>query len=327
MIEFALPWMFALLPMPWIVWRFLPPLRERLVALRFPFFRQITAAAGFEAQPGSLVPGRHPAELWLGVIVWVLLLTALARPEQVGKPIELEKAARDVILAIDISGSMDEVDFATPDGKPVQRLAGVKRVVGDFVAAREGDRIGLIVFGAKAFVQSPFTEDLATVRDLLDQTVVGMAGPNTVIGDAIGLAIRTFEASDIDQRLLILLSDGADTGSRMSPLNAAGIAADNGVEIHTIAVGTPQGNAEQRVDVATLEAVAERAGGNFFLAGDLDGLAATYARIDELAARKIETLSWPPRRALAYLPLGGAVVVMLIGFGALLLNPARVQHR
>ena len=215
-----------------------------------------------------------------------------------------------MVLAIDISGSMDVRDFRDADDKPVQRLDAVKRIVGDFVEARDGDRVALIVFGTQAFVQAPFTEDLQTLRQLLDQIEVGMAGPHTALGDAIGLAIRTFEASKIEQRLLIVLSDGADTGSRMSPVNAAEIAATEGVEIYTVGVGDPDGSGENRVDTAALQEIARRAKGEFFFADDLEGLERTYARIDELAPRKVETLSFRPRESLGHWPLA---LAMLLG--------------
>lgn len=313
MIELAWPWALVLLPAPLLVWRLVPPHRERLPGLRVPFFHRIARAAGEEARAGAIVRRKRIPETIAVWLVWIALVLAIARPERVGEPIEITKAARDVVLAIDISGSMDETDFETPDGSRIQRLEGVKRVVGRFIEARDGDRVALIVFGEKAFVQSPFTEDLETLVALLEETEVGMAGPHTVIGDAIGLAIRTFEASEIEQRLLILLSDGADTGSRMSPINAASIAADNGVEIHTVAVGDPDGQAEQAVDLTALEAIAERAGGRAFFAGDEVALQGVYERIDAMTPRKIETLSFRPREPLAVVPLAVAGVLGLVG--------------
>lgn len=312
MIELALPWALLLLPLPLLVCYFMPPHREQVPALRFPFFRKVAQAAGAEPGEGSVILIRKRIQTLAAVLMWVLVVVALARPERVGEPIEIEKAARDVVLAIDISGSMDERDFIGRDGERVQRLEAVKRVVGDFVEARDGDRVALIIFGAKAFVQSPFTEDLRTMRELLDQTEVGMAGPHTVIGDAIGLSIRTFEASEIEQRLLILLSDGADTGSRMSPVNAAEIAAQNGVDIFTVAVGDPEGSGEQRVDVATLEDIATRANGEFFFANQEEGLASVYARIDEMTPRAVEVLSFRPREPLDHLLLA---LALFIGVG------------
>ena len=311
MIELAFPWALLLLPAPWLVWRFMPPRRERLPALRVPFFRRITEAIGAEPQAGSVVLGRRWLQMVTAILVWLLVVLALARPERVGEPIEIEKAARDVILAIDISGSMDDRDFVGADGQRLQRLEAVKRVVGQFVEARDGDRIALIVFGTKAFVQAPFTEDLQTITQLLQQTEVGMAGPNTVIGDAIGLAIRTFETSEIEQRLLILLSDGADTGSRMGPVNAAEIAAQNGVSIVTIGVGDPTGSGEERVDLDGLRDIAGRARGQFFFADDEAGLASVYAEIDAMTPRAVEVLSHRPRESLGHLALAAAALLAL----------------
>lgn len=312
MIEFAFPFVFLLLPAPWIVYKLVPPYRQTLPALRFPFFRAMVAATGAEARIGSMVVSRRNIQILTAILVWGLLVIALARPERIGEPIETDKAARDLILAIDISGSMDERDFRTETDEPLQRLAAVREIVGDFIEAREGDRVALIVFGSRAFIQAPFTEDLQAVRALLDQTDVGMAGPHTAIGDAIGLAIRTFEASEIQRRLLILLSDGADTNSRMSPVNAAQIAAQNGVEIHTIAVGDPGGSGENRVDTEALATIAERAGGQSFFANDTAGLSSIYERIDELAPRVVETLSFRPRQPLAHLALSAAAILILL---------------
>ncbi|MEM9632569.1 MAG: VWA domain-containing protein [Pseudomonadota bacterium] len=240
----------------------------------------------------------------------------MAQPERIGDPIVRENAARDIMLAIDISGSMDQIDFASSDGSRIQRLDAVKNVVGEFISTRDGDRVALIIFGAKAFVQAPFTEDLASVRLLLEQTQVGMAGPHTVIGDAIGLSIKTFQASKIEERLLILLSDGGDTGSRMSPVNAAGIAAGEGIEIITVGVGDPNGSGEQRLDEQALKDIAAAAGGQYFFAADEAALTDIYARIDAMKARAVETTSYRPREPLGHYLLGLAVV---LGCSALLL--------
>ncbi|WP_417672105.1 VWA domain-containing protein [Roseibium sp.] len=323
MIELSFPWAVILLPVPLLLWAFLPPHREKVTALRSPFFAKVAEAAGADPRPGSVILSRLRIQTLAALVVWTALVIALARPERVGEPIEIEKAARDVMLAIDISGSMDERDFIGKDGVRQQRLDAVKQVVGEFIEARDGDRIGLIIFGSKAFVQSPLTEDLATVRELLDQTEVGMAGPHTVIGDAIGLSIRTFQASDIEQRLLILLSDGADTGSRMTPVNAAEIAAANGVEIFSVAVGDAEASGDMRVDVATLEDIAARANGVFFHANDEAALAAIYARIDEMKPRAVETLSFRPREPLGYIFLLIAGVTGLAVLSGLHLRRSR----
>lgn len=298
MMSFAFPYALLALPLPWLVWRFMPAHRERVPALRFPFFRKITAVADATPGPGSVILQRTYLQMAAASAIWVLLVLGLARPERLGEPVELVRSARDVVLAIDISGSMDTVDFKTPDGETVQRLAAVKDVVQRFVEERDGDRIALIVFGSQAFLQAPLTEDLVTIADLVGQTEVGMAGPHTALGDAIGLGIRTFEVSEVDQRLMILLSDGADTGSRMNPLNAAEIARSEGVEIHTIAVGDPDATGENRVDTRALAEIADRTGGSTFFASDVAALEEVYARIDALTPRLVEQISYRPRTPL-----------------------------
>ncbi|MCB1494641.1 MAG: VWA domain-containing protein [Bauldia sp.] len=316
MISLGFPWALLLLPLPLLVWRFAPPHREQVPALRFPFFRHIVTAAGTEARAGAVVLSRTRLQMIAAIACWCLAVLALAQPERVGEPVEITRAARDIVLAIDISGSMDKRDFETPDGERKQRLAVVRDVVRTFIEGRQGERMALIVFGSKAYVQAPLTEDLDTILELLDRTEVGMAGPHTALGDAIGLSIRTFEASDVEQRLLILLSDGGDTASRMSPVNAAEIAAGEDVEIYTIGVGDPDATGEDRVDVATLRDIAARTGGEYFFADDEAGLNTVYERIDELAPREVETLSFRPRQSLAYIPLA---VALLIGLGVVVI--------
>ena len=315
MISLSEPWALALLPLPLFVWWLVPPHRDRVPALRFPFFRRITEVAGAEPRSGAVVLTRSRLQMLAATLCWVLVVLALCKPERVGEPVVITKAARDVVLAIDISGSMDTRDFALPGGTRKQRLAAVRGVVRTFIEGRRGDRMALIVFGSKAYVQAPLTEDLTTIVQLLERTEVGMAGPHTAIGDAIGLAIRTFEASDIKQRLLILLSDGSDTASRMSPINAAEIAKGKGVAIFTVGVGDPDATGENRVDVATLQDLATRTGGKYFFAVDENALRGVYDRIDQLAPRKVEELSYRPRQSLAWIPLALAA---LIGTGALM---------
>ncbi len=313
MISFGFPFAFLALPLPWLIWRFLPAHKERVPAIRFPFFRQVVDRAGAQAAAGSVVMARSAFQMIVAVLIWVMLVLAIAQPERLGKPIETSVSARDLILAIDISGSMDARDFTDPEGAKLQRLEGVQTVVQQFVEGRDGDRMALIVFGSKAYLQSPLTEDTKTIVELLAQTQVGMAGPHTALGDAIGLSIRTFEASEIEQRLLVLLSDGADTASRMSPINAAEIARGAGVEIYTIAVGDPNATGENRVDVATLRDVASRTGGAYFFAEDQAALDEIYSRIDELAPRLTNTQSYRPRRSLHHIPL---LLAVLVGTGA-----------
>lgn len=311
------PWAFVLLPLPYLVWRFAPPHRDQVNAIRIPFFRQITSAAGLEGRSGAAVLERSRFQMIVAIMVWGLIVIALAKPERLGEPVLIETSARDIILALDISGSMDERDFIAPDGARQQRLAAVKDVMSTFISDRDADRMALIVFGTRAFVQAPFTEDLESLQSFLDQITVGLAGPNTALGDAIGLALRTFEASEVEEKVLILLSDGADTSSRMDPTNAAAIANERGVTVHTIGVGDPEASGEDKVDLAALQKIASATGGAYFFASDQSALEQVYTEIDALTPRVTETTSFRPKEDLTFIPLGFAAL-LVVGSVALL---------
>lgn len=323
MLELAYPFALLALPLPLLVWWLLPPQRERVSALRVPFFEQISAAAGSEARAGAVVMRRRALQMMVAILVWLLLVVGLAKPEWVGEPIVRTEAARDIMLALDLSASMEYPDFPAADGKDVSRFTAVQRVVDAFVAARENDRVGLIVFGSKAYLQLPFTRDLDTASALVSLMEVGMAGPQTALGDSIGLSIRSFESSEVDDRLLILLTDGNDTASKMTPVNAAEIAKLNGVEIYTIGIGDTDATGEDRVDFAVLADIAERTGGQFFNAEDESALQQVYARIDETAVADVRTQSWRPRTSLVHWPAGAAAVLIILAYGGLLFGARR----
>ena len=325
MLEFAYPLAFLLLPLPLLVWKLLPPRRVRSSALRVPFFREVVAAAGLEARAGAIVIARRWLQMVVAILAWVLLVTGLAKPEWVGEPIVRTEAARDIMLAIDLSASMDQRDFPDGQGNNVSRFEAVQRVVDRFVAERESDRIGLIVFGARAYLQLPFTRDLETAAALVDLMQVGMAGPQTALGDSIGLAIHSFESSEVEDRVLILLTDGNDTASKMTPINAADIAKQNGVAIYTIGIGDTEASGEDRVDFATLETIANRSGGEFFNAEDETALAEIYSLIDASTAADVRTQSWRPRESMVHWPAGIAIGVVLLGY--LLLSIAALARR
>lgn len=331
MLEFAWPWVFALLPLPFTVWWLVPPYRERQASVQVPFFARMAEATGQTPQQGAVVLRRRAFQMIAAILTWGLIVAALARPQWVGDPVTREVSARDLILAVDISGSMDQPDFRAADGAMLKRLDGVKRVVRDFIGRRHGDRVALILFGTRAYVQVPFTQDLATAQQLLDQTQVGMAGQQTVIGDSIGLAIKTFENSKAPQKLMILLTDGNDTASRVPPEHAADIAHQKGVVVYTIGVGDPNASGENRVDLSVLQTVASTTGGQFFRAEDGAQLEKIYGDIDRLAPAKVETQSWRPKLPLFQWPLGAAVVLTLVIWLSLLAGSGRrrrtvVQH-
>ena len=201
MLEFAHPWAALLLPLPLVAWWLLPAHRERVSALRVPFFDDVVTAAGVKPSAGAVVLQRRWLQTIVAVLAWLLIVTAVAKPQWVGEPIVRTDAARDIMLAIDLSGSMAYRDFPGADGSNLSRFEAVQSVVVSFIAARESDRIGLIVFGDKAYIQLPFTRDLETALSLVDLMEVAMAGPQTALGDSIGLAIHAFEESTVDDRI------------------------------------------------------------------------------------------------------------------------------
>jgi Mg-chelatase subunit ChlD len=207
---------------------------------------------------------------------------------------------------------METKDFTDASGQQVDRLTAVKQVLDDFLARRKGERVGLIFFGSAAFVQAPFTEDLDALRSLLDEAQVRMAGPKTAFGDAIGLALDVFAHDEgVRDRVLVVLTDGNDTGSQVPPRKAAEIARDRKVTIHTVAVGDPTAAGEDKLDEETLQAVAATTGGRYSHAGDREALAHIYDDLDELRTREAETISHRPRLDLFYWPLGAALLLSL----------------
>jgi len=326
MLELAFPWAFLALPLPLLVLWLTPARREVVEAVRLPFFE--SASAGIDRGEGAVVRRRSWAQMGFAWVLWLLLVATLARPDWVGDPIERTEAARDVMLAVDISGSMATKDFVGQDGTRTTRLDGVRSVLDGFIAKRRDDRVGLIVFGNAPYVLVPFTRDTAAARYLLGTLAPGMAGKDTMLGDAIGLAIRSFEASSVEARVLILLSDGTDTGSRMAPAKAADIAKQNGVVIHTIAVGDPNVSDEDKVDISTLKAIADATGGTFNRAEDGKGLSDIYAEIDKLGAREGTTVSWRPRTPLGAIPAACFAALVLLGYlVALSATLLRRRHR
>ena len=311
MLEFDVPWAFALLPLPILVWWLFPPYREQQESVRVPLFEQAAAAIGVTPTRGGVLARLNLLQKLLAPLVWVATVIALARPQYVEPPIEKMESARDLMLAVDLSGSMDTSDMFDAAGNRIRRIDVVKQVLDEFIARREGDRLGIIVFGNQAFLQAPFTRDHDLVRTLLEQVEPRMAGPQTMLGDAIGLTIKAFESSTARDRVLVLLTDGNDTGSKVPPRKAAEIASQHDVVVHTVAVGNPESVVEAAMDLETLEAIATSTGGAAFSAGDREELEEIYRRIDALTPEEIETLSYRPTRPLYHWPLAVALCLVL----------------
>lgn len=318
----AHPWLLALLPLPLFIWWLVPPHSRPRRALVVPFLPRLEQAAGRGPARGATV-ARGSAWRWLLVVFcWLCVVLAMARPQVIEPPISKDIPVRDLLLAVDLSGSMATRDFQDARGQTVDRLTAVKSVLDGFLARREGDRVGLIFFGSAPFVQAPFTEDLSVCRELLDEAQVKMAGPQTAFGDALGLAINVFDRSTVKERVLIALTDGNDTASQVPPDKAAQIARDKGIVIHTVAVGDPRAAGEDALDEASLKRVASTTGGLYSHAADRGQLQAIYRQLDQIETRKVQSVSHSPRRDVYWWPLAIAVLASMLYFSAALVKVA-----
>lgn len=304
MLVFAHPWLFILVLAPLLLRLVLPAYREAKQAVRVPWFQRVASLVGGTPSEGAVVANSRWTALVFRYILWLLLVAALARPQFVDPAISRITPTRDLLLLVDLSGSMEAEDFTNQKGEKVDRLTAVKEVLGEFLTRRDGDRVGLIVFGNAPFVQIPFTQDLKVCQQLLDETAVRMAGPRTAFGDAIGLGITLFERSENEDKLIIALTDGNDTGSQIPPAEAATIAKDKGIVIHVVGVGDPSTTGEEKLDEEALKAVADNTSGQYFHANDRKELESIYAEIDKMGTREIESEAYRPRRDLFHWPIG-----------------------
>jgi Ca-activated chloride channel family protein len=318
-ISLGLPWALLLLPLPFLVWRLVPPHHEPVPALRFPFFRRIVRTAGAEPGPGAVVLTRSRLQMGAAIAAWCLMVLALAQPERVGAPVEVNRSARDVVLAIDISGSMDARDFAAPDDENKQRLETVRDVVRTFVEGREGDRMALIVFGSKAYVQAPLTFDLRAVAEMVGETFIGLAGEGTALGDAIALGVARLRAMQRDERVLVLLTDGSSTDGTVTVEDAARLARLHGVRVHAIGIGTPRNDAELRpgegLDENALKLVAAASGGQYFRAEHREALERIYEALERAEPTALDERHYRPSAELYAWPLAAALGLALLALG------------
>ena len=311
-------WVFFLLPLPllviWSSWSY----PSRRSALKVSFFNSLRIASGMKARDHQAVTRATWSQKLLALFVWILVITSLSRPQLVGEPMLVEHPQRDLLLSIDLSGSMETRDFTLSDGQSVDRLQAVKSLLNTFLDQRSGERIGMIFFGSAAFVQAPFTTDLKALKVLLNEAQVAMAGPKTVIGDSIALTVKMFTESKVEDRLLILLTDGNDTTSKVPPDEAAKLAKENAIKIIAIAVGDPENAGENPIDRKTLEAVAATTGGQFYYALDSSALKNVLAEINRLTPKKVENQSYSPTTDLYFWPLLAALLLILL-YGAFIM--------
>ncbi len=308
------PWVFALLPLPWLV-KMLPRVKQAsITTIEAPFLNDLfTANKGQHQQRASLLN-------WLP---WLLLLLAVSRPQWIGDPVALPVEGRDLMLAIDISGSMEQQDMQI-NGRAVDRLTAVKKVAGEFIERRIGDRIGLILFGEHAYLQVPLTFDRKTVKTLLFEAAIGLAGKSTAIGDSIGLAVKKAREAEDSNRILIVLTDGQNTAGAIEPLKAAELARAEKLKIYTIGVGADELvvnsffggqrriNPSSDLDEASLRRIAAITEGKYFRARDTQELEEIYNILDELEPLAEEEQFYRPTDELYFWPLLGALMALFL---------------
>lgn len=308
MIHIDWPWMLLLLPLPWLVVRWLPAAQPIGDAVFLPFVSGLNA----DSLPATHSPSRIYKALL--VLIWVLLVLAAVRPQWLGDPEPVPSTGRRLLLAVDVSGSMGTQDMAGD----ASRLQVVQKVAGDFIQHRRGDQVGLILFGTRPYLQAPLTSDLHTVTEFLDETMIGIAGTQTAIGDAIGFAIKrlrddTHKNQHKGDTVLILLTDGSNDAGIMPPIEAAKMAAAEKLRIYTIGVGSVAqpgffgtgGNSD--LDEDTLKQIAQITGGEYFRAADASALQQVYERIDQLEPSAARQQWYRPRAEWFPWPLGLAL--------------------
>ncbi len=314
-LHFVWPWLFALLPLPLLIWWWWPKAQSHQPqAIHMPLYARLHEQMALPSHSTT----SHKGWRWLGaLLIWALLLGAAARPQSIGESVALPQNGRNLMLAVDISGSMAKPDMILGQYQ-VSRLTAVKAVAGQFIERRVGDREGLILFGRHAYLQAPLTFDRDTVKTLLDEAVIGLAGKETALGDAIALGVKRLREQPQGNRVLILLTDGTNTAGNIPPLKAAELAQAEGVRIYTIGIGADQ---EVRnlfgqsislgtdLDEAGLQKIAAMTGGDYYRARNLQALQAIYQKLDELEPLAKDTLFYRDIHEWYLWPLGLALLL------------------
>ncbi|OQY20219.1 MAG: BatB protein [Desulfobacteraceae bacterium 4572_35.1] len=320
MIHFAWPWIFIMLPLPYIVYRWMPLAnKEQSPALWVPSLKPFNNATS--AAPTTT---RQWWKLALALLCWLLIVGAAARPQWLGQSVELPVVGRDLMMAVDLSGSMQIEDFQL-NGNQIDRLTALKAVALSFIQQREGDRIGLILFGDQPYIQAPLTFDHATVMRLLQEAQIGLAGKSTAIGDAIGLAIKRLSHNKDNQKVLILLTDGVNNSGQLTPEKAAELAKKVGLKIYTIGIGADSMevgsfifkhtvNPSADLDEKTLKMLADTSGGKYFRAHDTSELADIYQQLDRMEPVEKDKNIYHPITDLYHWPLALATLLCLLWF-------------
>lgn len=309
MLELAWPFAALALILPWLVMRYVPRAAPVATPLKVPFLAQARAWSG----AGESV--RPRLRLVLALAAWAALVAAACRPQWVGEPVGVPSSGRSMLLALDVSASMRMAALGPDIGLEVMR-----RTARSFISARAGDRIGLIVFGSKAYVQAPLTFDLRAVAEMVDETFIGLAGEGTALGDAIALGVARLRAMQRDERVLILLTDGSSTDGTVTVADAARLARLHGVRVHAIGIGTPRTEVDMRpgegLDEDALKLVAAQSGGQYFRADNRAALERIYAALEALEPSALDERHYRPTSELYAWPLGLALALALAALAA-----------
>ena len=293
---------------------------SRRVALRVPFIGNLAKASGEKTTRKQAYSKASRWQILVACLVWALVVAALMKPVYIGQPITKTISQRDLIIAVDLSDSMKTRDMLDGHGNKISRIEAVKEVLQKFLRDRKGEKIALIVFGSSAFLQAPFTDDLDTLEAMLDQMQVSMAGPQTAIGDAISLGVKLLNKVKTRDRLIILLTDGTDTSSKIPPKKAAILASENKIEIITIAFGSEQYRGKYPIDTTTLRFIAKHTHGRYFYARDKQSLTGITDEINKLKPREVKKFSYRPTRDLFIYPAALALLILVLQSILLLLR-------
>ncbi|MCB1672500.1 MAG: VWA domain-containing protein [Gammaproteobacteria bacterium] len=319
MLEFTWPFAFLALPLPWLVYKLMARAPRQDASLLVPFFEKLTR---LQSDNESISSSRL-LNLICCSLIWLLVVLAASRPQWLGDPVELPSTGRDLMLAVDISGSMEAQDMVVGN-RQVSRIDVVKAVVSDFVERREGDRLGLILFAAHAYIQAPLTFDRDTVGTLLEEAEIGIIEESaTAIGDAIGLGVKHLRNRPENSRVLVLLTDGVNNAGSVSPIQAGQLAETENIKIYTIGIGADQVvqrtffgsrsvNPSAELDEETLTQIAESTGGRYFRARDVNDLVEIYEELDRLETIEQDEQTYRPTKILFFWPLGAALLISFI---------------
>ncbi len=316
MLELSWPWMFLALPVPVLIYWLVPRAPRQEAALRVPFYRQLVQLH----TDASRHYNKNPLILLCCIAIWILVVIASSRPQWVGEPVQIPTTGRDMMLTLDLSGSMEARDMFL-NNTQLSRFQVMKAVISDFVDKRQGDRLGLALFAAHAYIMTPMTHDLGTVRKLVEELEIGVIDESaTAIGDAIGLSVKHLREQPENNRVLIVLTDGINNAGELTPVQAAQLARTEGIRMHVVGIASDQfaqrslfgnraGGLRSEIDDDTMAQIAEMTGGRYFRARSLEDMIQIYDELDQMEPIEQDEQTYRPITLLFYWPLGVALLL------------------